>query len=70
MNFITENITENIEKLKRESKSDIWLVGGGQVITLLLESHLIDEMQICYVPAILGVYFPVSNKPKESNGNS
>ena len=67
VNFITENITENIEKLKRESKSDIWLVGGGQVMTLLLNHDLIDEMQICYVPAILGEgisLFP--NKPKES----
>ena len=41
--------------------------GGGQVITLLLNHDLVDEMQICYIPVILGNGIPLfPNQPKES----
>lgn len=32
----------------------LWLVGGGQVIRLFLERHLVDELQITLVPILLG----------------
>lgn len=65
--FITENITENISQLKEQSGKDIWLVGGGQLITLCLNHDLVDEMQLCYIPKILGKGIPLfPNQPKES----
>ncbi|MGL4412430.1 MAG: dihydrofolate reductase family protein [Bacteroidales bacterium] len=33
---------------------DIWLVGGGELTTILLHRDLIVEMQIAIVPTILG----------------
>ena len=52
--LITENIIETISELRNQDGKDIWLVGGGELISMLLTEDLIDEMQICYVPVILG----------------
>lgn len=52
--FITENITEHIAALRNEQGKDIWLFGGGELISILLAANLIDEMQIAYIPVILG----------------
>jgi dihydrofolate reductase len=42
-------------------------VGGGELISMLLTANLIDEMQICYVPIILGKGVPLfPEQPKES----
>lgn len=66
--FITENIIEKIADLRNEEGKDIWLVGGGELITMLLNADLVDELQISYIPIILGEgiqLFP--NRPKGSN---
>ena len=42
--FVTGDIAGFVRSLKQESGSDIWLVGGGQVNTVLLRRDLIDEM--------------------------
>ena len=46
---------------------DILLLGGGELISMLLTADLIDEMRITYLPVILGMgvsLFP--KQPKES----
>ncbi len=66
--YITENIIEKISELQDAEGKDIWLVGGGELITMFLNEGLIDELQICYIPIILGAGIPLfSNNPKESN---
>lgn len=65
--YLTDDVIETIRQLKQQEGKDIWLVGGGQVITLLLNHDLVDEMQICHIPLILGEGIPLfPNKPKES----
>ena len=67
VNFITENVIETIIRLKEQEGKDIGLAGGGELTTMLLNSSLIDEMIITYIPVILGKgisLFP--NNPKES----
>lgn len=67
VNYLINDIVPTIQELKKQDGKDIWVIGGGQVITLLLNHDLIDEMQICYIPIILGngiSLFP--NEPKES----
>lgn len=67
IHFITENIVEEISKLREKKGQDIWLVGGGQLIAMLLASDLVDEMIITTIPVILGngiALFP--EQPKES----
>jgi dihydrofolate reductase len=68
--FITENVIETISTLRNESGKDILLVGGGELISMLLAADLIDEMQICYIPVILGKGIPLfPEQPKESQWN-
>lgn len=65
--FITDHVTGNVEKLKESTGKDIWLVGGGELVSMLLDANLIDEMHLCYLPIVLGQgisLFP--NKPKET----
>lgn len=67
VNFITENIFETISQLRKEDGKDIWLVGGGELTTMLLNQDLVDEMIITYIPVILGNGVPLfPNSPKES----
>lgn len=65
--FITGNIIETISKLRNEPGKDIWLFGGGELVSILLAANLVDEMQIAYIPVILGAGIPLfPNTPKES----
>lgn len=59
ISFITKDIIETISSLRDQKGKDIWLVGGGELISMLLAADLIDEMQICYIPTILGVGIPL-----------
>jgi dihydrofolate reductase len=65
--YITENVIETILLLKQQEGKDIWLVGGAQTIVQLLNLDLIDELQFCYIPVILGKGIPLfSGIMKES----
>ena len=54
IHFISENIIETIIDLQHKKGTDIWLVGGGATVSLLLNHELIDEMIITTIPVILG----------------
>jgi len=67
VDFITDNIFEHIRKLRDSEGKNIWLFGGGELTAMLLTADLIDEMQICYIPIILGDGIPLFPKQtKES----
>jgi len=51
--FITENPIDFIKQLKKGTGKDIWLIGGGQINTLLLNAGLIDEIRIFIMPIVL-----------------
>lgn len=53
VNFITENTVAAISELKKETGKDIWLVGGAEIISTLLDTSLIDEMIVTYIPVTL-----------------
>lgn len=58
---------EKMKRLKEESEKDIWLIGGGEIVTEFLNMDLIDEMIIFIVPTILGEGIPLfAETPKES----
>jgi dihydrofolate reductase len=45
--FITQNHIEFIKKLKQQEEGgDIWLIGGGNTNTFLLNEKLIDKMHV------------------------
>ena len=67
VHFITDNVIEEISKLRNETEKDIWLVGGGRLITMLLNQGMVDEMIITTIPVILGNGIPLfPDTPKES----
>lgn len=42
-----------IRALKQQKGKDIWLIGGGEINTLLLNAGLIDELELFVMPVIL-----------------
>ena len=68
VNFITENAVETISELKKGNGKDIWLVGGAELISLLLGNDLIDEMIITYISETLEKGIPLfTNELKEKD---
>jgi dihydrofolate reductase len=62
--LITENIAEEVAKLKQQPGQNILIFGSGKLVHTLMEHHLVDEYQILVYPVVLG-----SGKPffKSSN---
>ncbi len=57
--FIKEDITGFVKKLKQEQGKDIWLVGGGKLIDQFMKQDLIDKYIITIIPSILGNGIPL-----------
>ena len=58
--FVSGDIAAFVGSLKEESGGDIWLVGGGQVNTVMLNHGLIlDEMILTIFPMVLGEGIPL-----------
>jgi dihydrofolate reductase len=57
--FIHHNVADFVSDLKNENGKDIWLIGGSQINTILLNEGLIDEMRIFMHPVILGSGIPL-----------
>lgn len=65
---LNEVSIETIELLKKQSKKDIWNIGGGEVITAFLNLGQIDEMILSMIPVILGSGIPLfPGSPKETS---
>lgn len=59
---------ENVKAIKKAANKDLWLVGGGKVISEFLNLGLVDEMLLTLIPVVLGKgisLFP--NQPKETH---
>ncbi len=66
--FISENHIPFIKQLKNQKGKDIWLIGGGQINTMLLNENLIDEIQVFTMPIIISNGIDLfENLPKETH---
>lgn len=66
--IINELNPANFERIKATSQKDVWVVGGGQLITAFLNHRQIDELILCLVPIVLGKGIPLfPNQPLETN---
>lgn len=66
--YISIDPVSFVKDLKSSAGDDIWLIGGGQINTLLLNAHLIDELIIFIIPEVLGKGIPLfANIPDETN---
>lgn len=52
--FYTGNLTELIQRLKKENGKNIYCDGGAEIINELLQSDLIDEFIISVIPVLVG----------------
>ena len=57
--FVTGDIVTFVRSLKEQPGAGIWLVGGGQINTVMLNAGLIDEMVVTLVPIVLGTGIPL-----------
>ena len=54
----TKDLQEGVAELKQQSGGDI-LVGSPGLIASLTKAHLIDELQLCFHPVIIGSGLPL-----------
>jgi len=57
--LISGEIIHFTRQLKNQTGKDIWLIGGGQINTLLLSHQLIDQMILTIIPATIGDGIPL-----------
>jgi len=57
--FVREDPVRFVEALKGSAEDDVWLVGGGQLNSLLLNAGLVDEMLYYLQPITLGSGTPL-----------
>jgi dihydrofolate reductase len=52
-----------LSALRNESGKDIWLFGGGTLFRSLLESSLVDTVEVALIPVLLGEGIPLLPAP-------
>ncbi|MDU5145879.1 MAG: dihydrofolate reductase family protein [Paenibacillus dendritiformis] len=57
--FVTEDVPGFIEKLKKREGSKIWIVGGAEILDVLMKRKLVDEFIITMMPTLLGEGIPL-----------
>lgn len=60
--LLTEINAANINDLTSKAGGDVWLVGGGEIISAFLSEGLVDEMTLTVIPRILGDGIPLFPK--------
>ncbi len=58
--FITRNIVDFVREIKMLPGKDIWIVGGGEINSILFENNLIDRLQVQIFPVLLNKGIPLS----------
>jgi dihydrofolate reductase len=61
--FVTEDPAAFTARLKHTNGQDIWLVGGGQINSILLNAGLIDRIVLGLHPIVLGEGLPLFPSP-------
>jgi dihydrofolate reductase len=57
--IISNNIVEEVRKLKTTSKKDMTILGSGSILTQLAEAGLVDSLQFMIDPIALGDGTPI-----------
>lgn len=56
---VQSGIKKSMEDLKKQPGKNIWLYGGGSLITTFMNLDLVDEFQIAVYPIVLGAGKPL-----------
>jgi dihydrofolate reductase len=57
--FINEDLSEFIKKVKEQPGSNIWIVGGAELLDQFMKENLVDEFIVAIIPTILGKGIPL-----------
>src|SRR3972149_4174071 len=57
--IFTDDPREIVTALKAKPGRDIWLYGGGILVTSLLDAGLVDTVEVAVVPVLLGGGVPL-----------
>ena len=63
--LIKGDIKTEVEKIKKQKGKDIWLFGGADLISSLMNLQLVDEISLAVHPVVLGGGKPLFNDIKE-----
>jgi len=63
--LVRGDIKKEVEKIKNEKGKDIWLFGGADLISSLMNLQLVDEIIVAVHPVILGGGKPLFKEIKE-----
>jgi len=65
--FVSGSVQHKITEIKKQSNKNIWLVGGGNLITDFVKHQLIYEYQIFMMPLFLGTGIPILQESVDLN---
>jgi len=54
-----EEVAPFVENLKKKDGKNIWLVGGGKLLSTFLAESLVDEIVVTIAPVLLGRGIPL-----------
>jgi dihydrofolate reductase len=57
--FVTESIPTFVERLRKKAGKNIWMMGGGELISSFLDEGAIDEFYISLIPTFIGDGIPL-----------
>ncbi|GAK09162.1 dihydrofolate reductase [Geomicrobium sp. JCM 19038] len=57
--FVNDDVSHFIQKLNHEKGNNIWLVGGGELLSHFIREKLIDELIVTIAPRIIGNGIPL-----------
>ena len=60
--YFSKNPERFVKALKKENGKDIWLMGGSEINSLMLNVNLIDELRLYVIPIALGKGIPLFSK--------
>jgi dihydrofolate reductase len=57
--ILSSGIEETVAAMKAQTGKDIWLMGGGVLFRCLLDAGLVDSVEVCVMPVMLGSGVPL-----------
>ncbi|MFC5603355.1 dihydrofolate reductase family protein [Sporosarcina koreensis] len=57
--FVNDDVTHFVHKLKDQEGKNIWIVGGGELLQSFIQEKLVNELILTVAPTILGKGIPL-----------
>ena len=57
--FISGDIAQKLREIQKNSKGNIWVIGGFEIVNSLIKENIIDEYIITLIPTLIGKGIPL-----------